>query len=306
MVIGYQCGADLGARLLKAFEGTHGEVVEGSWRHDLHAAAVLTKGNDLHIWCNLRLLPLYFAPVMQRISAAYEDCRSVSGPSDVACALRASRIAFDALSIIPSPQEGKDKAAASEGRRQNKVPSAPGDTLDRLRVLDIALERFEFTFKGRALSFVVGHFFRGLVSAALALLLLAFGIYEVGLRFQPNTATAWFAMVIAAGSIGSLTSAVYRYLTNELSLDYLAGKSAMWQGVLHAFLGAVFGAIAGSLVQSGLLQGFIQPGNKTADYFYIVVAFAGGFLERLVPDNLERMTRRTSGPASPKARHQAI
>src|SRR5437879_3008014 len=70
--------SELYPRLYEAFEKSNGEVVEGKWRNDLHAAAVVTSNGELHFWFDPSALPLYAFPIMERIRTSYEDCHAAS------------------------------------------------------------------------------------------------------------------------------------------------------------------------------------------------------------------------------------
>ncbi len=302
VLMGYECDpVGLYPKLYEAFEKSNGEVVEGKWRNDLHAAAVITSNGELNFWFDPSVLPLYAFPIMERIRTSYEDCRRASrGKISPGNVQEASRIAFDALSIIPvRALISTGGAAYTPNRTMDEM--TPSDFAYRLTTVQSALERFEASFQRAALSHVRRWFSIGLGTAWIVVLLIAALIYLAGQAgiLDANSAT-WFATAIAAGSLGSLTSAVYRDLKGDLKLDYLAGPDVKLAAELHVALGGVFGAAAGFLVKGGLLQGFIQPGEKTAAYFYIALAFVAGFVERLLPDSFQRVAERMSGPRQAK------
>ena len=91
----------------------------------------------------------------------------------------------------------------------------------------------------------------------------------------------------AAGAAGAGLSTLVRMSNNRgLDLDeQLSPLEALLLGAFRTCIGAAFGAVVYLLLQSGIVAVTTRIADQRV-YFYLVVAFAAGFSERLIPDTL--------------------
>jgi len=99
---------------------------------------------------------------------------------------------------------------------------------------------------------------------------------------------------VSAGGLGACVSAMWRISAGSFRADYEAGSThARIIGSFRPFIGAIFGL--GLYV--ALRAGFLPTLQDQSSDFYLaaLVAFLGGFSERLAPDVFAKADERISG-----------
>src|SRR5260370_23952218 len=88
--------------------------------------------------------------------------------------------------------------------------------------------------------------------------------------------------MIITGGVGVVVSVIAR--SASLNLPYEVGKSQLrYFGLYRPIVGGIFGFILCALIRSKVVNLVAIPDQTQAIYYYVTVAFLGGFSERLVP-----------------------
>lgn len=133
-------------------------------------------------------------------------------------------------------------------------------------------------------------YFWGMIVGVLVIAALTTGIAFLvdfllrhgGIDVAANT-FALMITAVAAGGLGACISAMWRISSGTFTSDYEAGSThARTIGGFRPFIGAVFGLGLYMALRAGFLPRF----QADASDFYLaaMIAFVGGFSERLAPD----------------------
>jgi hypothetical protein len=133
-------------------------------------------------------------------------------------------------------------------------------------------------------------YFWGMIVGVLVISVLTTGIAflvdfllrHAGIDVAANT-FALMITAVAAGGLGACISAMWRISSGTFTSDYEAGSThARTIGGFRPFIGAVFGLGLYMALRAGFLPRF----QSDASDFYLaaMIAFIGGFSERLAPD----------------------
>jgi hypothetical protein len=181
----------------------------------------------------------------------------------------------------------------------------------RLERLDRAVQDFQAHLSGaagyyrRAAARTTQIFyFWGMIVGVLVIAALTTGIAFIvdfllrhnGLDVAANT-FALMITAVAAGGLGACISAMWRISSGNFTTDYEAGSThARTIGGFRPFIGAVFGLGLYMALRAGFLPRF----QSDASDFYLaaLLAFVGGFSERLAPDVFAKVEKQAGG-ASP-------
>jgi hypothetical protein len=101
----------------------------------------------------------------------------------------------------------------------------------------------------------------------------------------PIDKTLFFGSLIA-GSLGAIVSVVTRMSADKFQLRHEVGRSYI-RGVaaFRPFIGSVFGLVVYLALTGGVIEQISIPeGDEASFAFYLVLAFAAGFSERLVKE----------------------
>lgn len=164
-------------------------------------------------------------------------------------------------------------------------------------VLEQALDAFQRDLAGAARYYRAAaarttqiFYFWGMIVGVLVIAVLTTGIaflvdFLLG-RNGIDVAANTFALMItavAAGGLGACISAMWRISSGTFTADYEAGSThARTIGGFRPFIGAVFGLGLYMALRAGFLPRFQ---NDASDFYLAaMLAFVGGFSERLAPD----------------------
>ena len=139
----------------------------------------------------------------------------------------------------------------------------------------------------------------GMLSGVLALCAITI---PVGLLLAasdvPVNLTTFFGCLIA-GALGALVSVVTRMSADKFHVRHEVGRSYVQRvAAFRPFIGGVFGLLVYFALQGGVIRQLDVPTDDRDRFaFFLVLAFAAGFSERLVKEVL----RSTDGPEKPAA-----
>ena len=112
--------------------------------------------------------------------------------------------------------------------------------------------------------------------------LVDFLLRHGGIEVAANT-FALMITAVAAGGLGACISAMWRISSGTFTSDYEAGSThARTIGGFRPFIGAVFGLGLYMALRAGFLPRF--QADAADFYLAAMIAFVGGFSERLAPD----------------------
>lgn len=132
--------------------------------------------------------------------------------------------------------------------------------------------------------------------AALCVLLVPIGLLlPSGL---PIDRSLFFGSLIA-GALGALVSVVTRMSADKFQVRHEVGRTYIGRvAAFRPFIGSVFGLVVYLALTGGVLQQITIPDGEEASFaFYLVLAFAAGFSERLVKEVI-RAAEGTGGEQS--------
>jgi hypothetical protein len=114
----------------------------------------------------------------------------------------------------------------------------------------------------------------------------------------PVNLTTFFGCLIA-GALGALVSVVTRMSADKFHVRHEVGRSYVQRvAAFRPFIGGVFGLLVYFALQGGVIRQLDVPTDDSDRFaFFLVLAFAAGFSERLVKEVL----RSTDGPEKPGA-----
>jgi hypothetical protein len=186
------------------------------------------------------------------------------------------------LVSIPNPDGTVVPLSAKEIEAQEKE-------LDRIE------ERYEQAASREAQIVYLG----GMLGGVLALCAVT---VPVGLLLAasdvPVNLTTFFGCLIA-GALGALVSVVTRMSADKFHVRHEVGRSYVQRvAAFRPFIGGVFGLLVYFALQGGVIRQLdVPPDDRDRFAFFLVLAFAAGFSERLVKEVL----RSTDGPEKPAA-----
>lgn len=129
-------------------------------------------------------------------------------------------------------------------------------------------------------------------AAIVAVLFLFRWLYP----FDKPSENLWLAA--RAGLVGALYSIAFALQERRVALDYDRAAN-ITDGVLRLGIGAVSGAVLLLILRSGILPSAkigeaVMTGDAMTWQIVVVIGFIGGFLERFVPDLLEKYQQKAA------------
>jgi hypothetical protein len=197
-----------------------------------------------------------------------------------------NELAYAAGSNVLAVMEYQKKAGTDIGQE---------DLSNRIKVLESTLNDAE-AFSTRntqtiARSIYSEGMLKGLVALAAVALTLIWLLPAFGWLGSDDARFIFFTML--TGGVGAVVSVMAR--SASLNLPSEVGKSQLrYFGLYRPIVGGIFGFILCALIRSKVVNFVAIPDQAQAIYYYVTVAFLGGFSERLVPGILESAERRFS------------
>lgn len=272
------------AKLLTAFEATHGGITDSYYCSDVLAAAVLTAKDELH--------------VVSQLGTASEpeelifECERVNSEVRRLLKGRDLKICMAMLySVVTYLLGALDRIKKAESQEANAVNPKV------LSLLRKDLSHAKAYYMECAQRAALIEYFFGMLRGFLGLILITLAVVLAG--FLSNISVHPFTPVIVSlisGAIGALISVMSRMAFGSLSLNYEAGEKIIrLLGAFRPIIGAVFGVALYVLPASGLLPLRIPDNPSQQLYFYAGIAFLAGFSERWAQDMLVVAKRRLTG-----------
>ena len=179
------------------------------------------------------------------------------------------------------------------------APLSEKQVADQARELDRIEEHYEQAASREAQIVYLGGMLTGVlalcaVTVPAGLLLAASDV--------PVNLTTFFGCLIA-GALGALVSVVTRMSADKFHVRHEVGRSYVQRvAAFRPFIGGVFGLLVYFALQGGVIRQLDVPSEDRDRFaFFLVLAFAAGFSERLVKEVL----RTSDGPEEPAARPPA-
>jgi hypothetical protein len=264
---------------LARFERAHGRIIDAYWCSDVDSAAALTERRAVS---RLRKPRLHFhrasnwatkneshaARLLHRCDVIAIKAEEVlRGSTHRICMQLVMAGAKHLLALVDKPSRPDNGAAVKAGLR------VAGETVSETEAY-----YKEMSLRESQIVYVLGMLI-GLVAVAIA----------AGVAWSVAWGGEQFFACAMAGSIGGIASVVHRMSKGgrKFELDPELGR-----GSLHAFgaLRTALGATFGLTLYFALASGFINLQLGTADtqvFVYALIAFAGGFSERLAKDVID-------------------
>jgi hypothetical protein len=132
----------------------------------------------------------------------------------------------------------------------------------------------------------------------------------VGVVVSLWSGSDFFSKMFAAscsGAIGAMLSIALGIRNRTVAVDGYARSNRM-EAALRVLIGVISGVVLYLVLSSGLVTGMdsmLKPAEFGAWKMTILIGFMGGFLERLVPDLLEKTGTRVSGGGTGSSGTQA-
>jgi hypothetical protein len=193
----------------------------------------------------------------------------------------------------PADEDGAADEDRAEARRRSRAEAD-----NRLGLVEAGirhdLDRAEQFYRDGSVQSAQYFYFRGMLRGAALIGALAFVVAAL-LPYVVRTwdsvhihgdvaAAAWAAAT--AGALGACVSVMWRMTAGTFRDDAVFGADNLARrGSFRPFLGAMFGLVIYLALKAGILSKTLLPENQNW-YFYVFLAFLGGFSERLVPDFL--------------------
>ena len=169
---------------------------------------------------------------------------------------------------------------------------------DRLEFVEVGfrhdLDLAEQFYRDGSVQSAQYFYFRGMLFGAALIGVVSFGVaallpYVVRtwdtVHIHGDVAAAGWAAA-TAGALGACVSVMWRMTAGTFRDDAVFGADNLARrGSFRPFLGAMFGLVIYLALKAGILSKTLLPENQNW-YFYVFLAFLGGFSERLVPDFL--------------------
>jgi hypothetical protein len=116
----------------------------------------------------------------------------------------------------------------------------------------------------------------------------------------PVNLTTFFGCLIA-GALGALVSVVTRMSADKFHVRHEVGRSYVQRvAAFRPFIGGVFGLLVYFALQGGVIRQLDVPTDDHDRFaFFLVLAFAAGFSERLVKEVLRSTEGAEEAPARP-------
>jgi hypothetical protein len=282
---------DLYRRFEAAFEARHGPIVNSYWCSKQASGVALTVKSRPGVLPDV--IRLHWAtdwttgelPELREVLFTCEmlAVRVTEVLRDTSKRIAIQRV-FNSMTFILGFAETK---GAHDAAATKKVVDA-----QTLQLKDI--ERYYHGAKGRSGQIV---YLGGTLLGVLPFLGIALvtGIFRALGGGHADVRTG--AVCFAAGAVGALVSVTSRMSQHNAAIDPEFGRDTVRTlGSLRPFVGAVFGLMTYFALRSGLVS-FVGPNNSGKGvtkissetfYFYVVLAFAAGFSERLAQDMLLR------------------
>jgi uncharacterized membrane protein len=196
----------------------------------------------------------------------------------------------------------RDLMIASAPNAEGKIePMTPEEIREQEQELDRMAADYEQAASREAQIVYLG----GMLSGVLVLCAIT---VPVGILLAasevPVNLTTFFGCLIA-GALGALVSVVTRMSADKFHVRHEVGRSYVQRvAAFRPFIGGVFGLLVYFALQGGVIRQLDVPTDDRDRFaFFLVLAFAAGFSERLVKEVL----RSTNGPdgaetATPPAR----
>jgi hypothetical protein len=282
-------------RARKAFEKANGRIAEEWWSPQVIGGVVLTVPRTS------MLKAVVGAQTGTRLHRA-TDWVTLDFPEVAACVQEAEGLAVRCREILRGTAQQVALvhifgALVSLLGVVETLIRTPADSETRTDRLDRAVSNFYRGLRGAASYYQRAaarttqiFYFWGMITGVLVIAVLTTGIaFLVNFLLDRNgidVSASTFALMItavAAGGLGACVSAMWRISSGDFKTDYEAGSThARTIGGFRPFIGAVFGL--GLYV--ALRAGFLPRFQSDASDFYLaaMLAFLGGFSERLAPD----------------------
>ena len=150
-------------------------------------------------------------------------------------------------------------------------------------------------------------------------ILLAPGLCALAVVVRPSTPIHlpwWLVYAAISGAVGGLVSVHYRIQSLTVAGDAIRGALALCNGWFSVYFAPVIGAVSAVLLallfRSGLVSGALFPKLATGGPPFgpeslaslLVWSFIAGFIERLVPDTLTRLSDAVGGYRFPQQAEQ--
>jgi len=164
------------------------------------------------------------------------------------------------------------------------VPLTVEDIEEQGKELDRIAESYEQAASREAQIVYLGGMLGGVL--ALCAITVPVGIL-LAASDVPVNLTTFFGCVIA-GALGALVSVVTRMSADKFHVRHEVGRSYVQRvAAFRPFIGSVFGLLVHFALQGGVIRQLDVPTDERDRFaFFLVLAFAAGFSERLVKEVL--------------------
>ena len=122
----------------------------------------------------------------------------------------------------------------------------------------------------------------------------------------PVNLTTFFGCLIA-GALGALVSVVTRMSADKFHVRHEVGRSYVQRvAAFRPFIGGVFGLLVYFALQGGVIRQLDVPTDERDRFaFFLVLAFAAGFSERLVKEVLRTTDSEEAAATKPGPKNDA-
>jgi hypothetical protein len=192
----------------------------------------------------------------------------------------------------------RDLMIASAPNSEGKIdPMTPEEIREQAHELDRIAEHYEQAASREAQIVYLGGMLTGVL--ALCAITVPVGIL-LAASDVPVNLTTFFGCLIA-GALGALVSVVTRMSAEKFHVRHEVGRSYVQRvAAFRPFIGGVFGLLVYFALQGGVLRQLDVPeGEGDRFAFFLVLAFAAGFSERLVKEVLRSNGQQDQQQAPP-------
>jgi hypothetical protein len=143
----------------------------------------------------------------------------------------------------------------------------------------------------------------GMLSGVLALCAITVPVgILLAASSTPVNLTTFFGCLIA-GALGALVSVVTRMSADKFHVRHEVGRSYVQRvAAFRPFIGGVFGLLVYFALQGGVIRQLDVPADERDRFaFFLVLAFAAGFSERLVKEVLRSTNDEEATAPAPKS-----
>lgn len=187
------------------------------------------------------------------------------------------------------------------------IPSADGTvvplTAEEIDEQGKELDRIEADYDQAASREAQIVYLGGMLSGVLALCAITVPVgILLAASSTPVNLTTFFGCLIA-GALGALVSVVTRMSADKFHVRHEVGRSYVQRvAAFRPFIGGVFGLLVYFALQGGVIRQLDVPADERDRFaFFLVLAFAAGFSERLVKEVLRSTNDEEATAPAPKS-----